>query len=343
MKKTQPMYYPGLANLGNTCFINSCIQILNSIHEIQSLWAKYFIHLNPTSPYSPILIEWEELKKSMQTTDCVAINPDKFLQCIYRLAKKKKSWLQQWQQNDATEFFTFMLECFHEAVKRPVVIRLNGKITGNRKDSLAYSCYSMLKKEYEKEYSEFNELFHGIQYSSLYFVGNENEKSLCPQFYLSLDLPIPIKRDAITLFDCLDEYCKPEILDGDNACWNEKTGKRDTAVKQICFWNFPKILCITLQRFSPITQNKNTELVYFPFHLDLSDYASCYRNKEHKYELFGICNHMGGIGGGHYTSFVKSGEDGVWRYFNDTQVGRITNTESMVTPMAYGLFYRKIM
>lgn len=342
MKK--PMYHPGLVNLGNTCFINSCIQILNSIEEIQTLWPKYFIHLDPVSPYSPVLMEWEDLKKSMQTTDCVAINPSKFLQCIYKLAKAKdKSWLQQWEQNDATEFFIFMVECFHEAVKRPVNIRLNGKITGNKRDNLAYTCYSMLKKEYEKEYSEFMELFHGIQYSSLSFIDQQKDCSITPQFYLSLDLPIPIRQDAnthISLFDCLDEYCKPEVLAGENACFNEKTGKKETAVKQICFWNFPKILCITLQRFSPLTGHKNNDTVYFPFYLDLSDYASCYRNKENKYELFGICNHMGVIGGGHYTSFVKSND--VWRYFNDTQVGKITNLESMITPMAYGLFYRRI-
>lgn len=340
MKKQ--MYHPGLVNLGNTCFINSCIQILNSIEEIQTLWPKYFIHMKPTSPYSPILMEWEDLKKEMQTTDCVAITPTKFLQYIYRLAKNKKSWLQQWQQNDAMEFFIFMLECFHEAVKRPVNIRLNGKKTDNAKDNLAHICYSMLKREYEKEYSEFMELFHGIQYSSLAFVETK-ENSITPQFYVSLDLPIPLRRDSnthITLFDCLDEYCKPEVLMGDNACYNERTKQKQTATKQIKFWNFPKILCITLQRFSPLTGYKNNDTVFFPFHLDLSDYATCYRSKLYKYELFGICNHMGNIGGGHYTAFVKMGD--TWRYYNDTQVGVIKNLESMITPMAYGLFYRKI-
>jgi len=106
------------------------------------------------------------------------------------------------------------------------------------------------------------------------------------------------------------------------------------------FWNFPKILCITFQRFCPMTGNKNTTLVDFPLILDLSKYVEDYHPGEYVYELFGICNHIGGLYGGHYNAFVKSRD--VWRLFDDTNVKIVENLDWMVTPMAYSLFYRKI-
>jgi ubiquitin C-terminal hydrolase len=57
------------------------------------------------------------------------------------------------------------------------------------------------------------------------------------------------------------------------------------------------------------------------------------------YDLIGICNHSGSVGGGHYTSFVKDNNE--WYLCNDTQIIKINDTENMITPKAYCLFYRK--
>jgi ubiquitin C-terminal hydrolase len=51
-------------------------------------------------------------------------------------------------------------------------------------------------------------------------------------------------------------------------------------------------------------------------------------------------NHMGGIGGGHYTAFGKNPESEIWHEFNDRSVRRIKEDE-IVTSAAYVLFYRK--
>ena len=49
---------------------------------------------------------------------------------------------------------------------------------------------------------------------------------------------------------------------------------------------------------------------------------------------------MGGVHGGHYTAFVRNYAS-EWIHYNDTNIGMISNPESIVTPMAYCLFYRK--
>ena len=58
-----------------------------------------------------------------------------------------------------------------------------------------------------------------------------------------------------------------------------------------------------------------------------------------KYNLFGICNHMGGVQGGHYTAFVKNANNN-WYHFNDTNVSKI-NEKNLKSQFAYCFFYRK--
>jgi ubiquitin C-terminal hydrolase len=44
--------------------------------------------------------------------------------------------------------------------------------------------------------------------------------------------------------------------------------------------------------------------------------------------------------GGHYTSYVKNA-NGKWYHFNDTIVSEVGLKESIISPKAYVLFYRK--
>lgn len=55
--------------------------------------------------------------------------------------------------------------------------------------------------------------------------------------------------------------------------------------------------------------------------------------------MYGICNHSGGVLGGHYWASVKNA-NGKWYSFNDTRVTEL-NENSLITEKAYCLFYRK--
>jgi len=74
--------------------------------------------------------------------------------------------------------------------------------------------------------------------------------------------------------------------------------------------------------------------------LDLSKYVVGYKKKSYIYELYGVCNHGGSVLGGHYTSYVKNA-NGKWYHFNDTSVQEVPLIQSIVSPKAYCLFYRK--
>jgi ubiquitin C-terminal hydrolase len=110
--------------------------------------------------------------------------------------------------------------------------------------------------------------------------------------------------------------------------------------KKILFWSFPNILVIDFKRFNNRFQ-KNQVLITFPFdNLDLSHYVIGYKKDIYRYELYGVCNHSGGTQGGHYTAYIKNA-NGKWYHFNDTNVTEVGLIESIISPKAYVLFYRR--
>ena len=64
------------------------------------------------------------------------------------------------------------------------------------------------------------------------------------------------------------------------------------------------------------------------------------KKESYIYDLYGVCNHSGSVSGGHYTAYVKNA-NGKWYHFNDTSVSEVVILDSIVSPKAYVLFYRK--
>ena len=151
---------------------------------------------------------------------------------------------------------------------------------------------------YKKEYSEFLNLFYGIQVTKIV---DESDKFMnaIPEPFLMLDLALPVESQKnnkpCTLIDCFNNYTLVEILDGDNKLYNEETKEKYVAKKQVLFWSLPDLLIITLKRFSN-SVNKFKCLVDFPLeNLDLSEYIVGYNKFSYNYDLYGICNHTGSI------------------------------------------------
>ena len=328
--------YSGLANLGNTCFLNSCLQALNHTYELNDILDK--ARIGEGDKYA-ILSEWNDLRHMMWRKDAI-VSPNRFVANVQRIARQRgKDLFTGWSQNDMPEFLLFMIESIHEAMSRKVNIKISGT-KENAVDELALKCYTMIQADYAKDYSEIMTLFYGIHVSQISSVDGKTVHSIKPESYFVMNLPVPTK-PAVTIYDCFDAFTQPEILCGDNAWLNEKTGLKEDIQKGITFWNFPSVLIITLKRFTPDGSSKNNDLISFPLtDLDLSKYVSGYNPSTYKYDLYAICNHIGGVHGGHYTAFVRNYAN-EWIHYNDTNIGMISNPESIVTPMAYCLFYRK--
>jgi ubiquitin C-terminal hydrolase len=58
------------------------------------------------------------------------------------------------------------------------------------------------------------------------------------------------------------------------------------------------------------------------------------------YDLFGVVNHYGNMGFGHYTAYAMNHQDKNWYTFDDSSVTP-EKADSVCTPAAYVLFYRR--
>lgn len=336
--------YTGLVNLGNTCFLNSCLQVLSHTYELNEILNSTEVkrHLKLKTIEIEIIREWMDLVSVMWNQNGI-VSPNRFVHNIQKIAKKKdRDIFTGWSQNDMTEFLLFIIDCFHTSLSRSVKIKITGKQENNT-DLLAIKCYEMLKTVYNKEYSEIMELFYGIYVSEIKSIDGINNYSIMPENYFILDLPIPTSNNdkRINLIDCFDAFVKPEYLLGENAWYNDKTKQKEDIQKCIKFWNFPDILIITLKRFSIDGKHKIDKFVDAPLtDLNLSKYVHGYNSKKYIYDLYAVCNHIGNIYMGHYTAFVKNAKN-EWVHYNDEQVNIMNDNESIITPMTYCLFYRK--
>tara|TARA_B110000879_G_scaffold212736_1_gene310524 strand:+ start:796 stop:1848 length:1053 start_codon:yes stop_codon:yes gene_type:complete len=333
----------GLENLGNTCFLNSCMQVLNNTYELNHFLdsSSYKQYIKTDIPDVAILEEWNDLRSVMWSGNGI-VTPRKFVHNVQQIAKQKnRDLFTGHAQNDMTEFLLFFMDCIHSSISRRVKMNING-IPQNDLDQTALKCYEMLKTTYSNEYSEIMELFYGIYVSEIVSKNSKVVHSVKPENFFVLDLPIIDNTiENKNLYDCLDCYVKPELLEGENAWYNEKTQQKEDVQKQVRFWNFPKIIIITLNRFTADGMNKIDTNVIFPIDdLDLSKYICGYNASSYKYDLYGICNHVGGVTGGHYTAFVKNVEN-KWLHYNDRNVEIVSNSSAIQTSAAYCLFYRK--
>jgi ubiquitin carboxyl-terminal hydrolase 8 len=358
----------GLANLGNTCFINACIQCLSHTYELNDFLSngdgEYKKHLN-NKPESVLLVEWDDLRKLMWSQNCV-ISPGRFINTIQRIAKiTNRDLFTGWSQNDLPEFLLFLFDSFHSALTREVIMDIKGNIK-TKKDEMGKACYEMMKTQYTKDYSEFLNIFFGIHVSVLTPItekgkgsanGSEGEDlnylSLRPEPYMLIHLPIPSKEEVniknmdknVTLFDCFNKQCECELLEGDNAWFNENENKKQNVNKRLLFWSLPNIMIIDIKRFITSMNGKskkNQQFIDIPINdVDFSKYVEGYAKETYIYDLYAICNHHGQIDGGHYSATIKN-SNGKWYNFNDTQVTEILVNDNIIsgnTP--YCLFYRK--
>jgi len=329
----------GLANLGNTCFLNSCIQVLNHTYELMEFEK---IKIKNDVPDTILFKEWNELRKMMLELRQGIVSPNRFVHTVQMISQKKNRPLfTGWGQNDVCEFLLLIMECSHNSICRKIRMHINGKPENNT-DKMAIKCYEYLKDIYAKEYSEIYDVFYGIYMTTIYDKENKKILSMKPEHFFILDLQLFNEKafNYKDIYELFENHINAENMSGENAWFNDETGEKEEINKVTMFWNLPKVLVICLKRFSTDGKRKLQHLVNYPLtNLNLSKYVKGYNPKQYVYDLYGVCNHFGGVQGGHYTAYAKHANE-KWFHFNDTNVNEVPTNE-IVSNAAYCLFYRK--
>ena len=133
-----------------------------------------------------------------------------------------------------------------------------------------------------------------------------------------------LKKQVLQLKECLEVFTSVERLGADDAWYSRmfphhviflylinvqsflrycpNCKKHQRATKKFDLWSLPEVLVIHLKRFSYTRsqRDKLDALVEFPTQsLNMAPYIINPQPTDAVYDLIGVCNHYGGLGGGH--------------------------------------------
>ena len=174
------------------------------------------------------------------------------------------------------------------------------------------------------------------------------------EFYqVSLDV-----RGKRNLLESLDSYVAVEMMNGENQWLCEALGKKVDAEKRTLIKTLPHTLMLHLKRFEwdyeTFTRIKVKDRFEFPLTLNMKPYTvegalqpssspapssgggpgwegngtttadngTAKVDAYYQYELRGIVVHSGSAFAGHYYSYIKDRETGVWHCFDDVSIDR---------------------
>jgi ubiquitin C-terminal hydrolase len=341
----------GLVNLGNSCYMNSAVQCLSNTVELTDYFLenKYKDDLRENKKTGNedemkaklmLLREWERLLHGIWDSNCT-VSPVSFHHTIqiYSLKFGLCNFVD-FRQNDIHEFLNLLIDSMHEILSREVTITISGNVV-NELDKLALDAMKSWKVYFKNNYSFIIQLFYGQFISTLKTIDDKVlSHNYDPFSIISMEIP---SSENLNIYDCLDHFVKPEILDGDNKYYDEDTKEYVIATKKIQIWNPPKILIIHIKRFQFIvSSSKKNDFISYPLdNLNLSKYCVGYEKYNSKYNLYGISCHTGTSNGGHYYAYCKNLNNN-WYKYNDSSVKLVSNKNDVITRDAYCLFYRRI-
>ena len=318
----------GLSNLGNTCFMNTCLQnLIHSEDFIKRLLSKK----SSISRSTPISYYFLELCKELAYSSR-AVSPVKFKEKF----GQKHHLFAGYGQNDTQEFCRVLLE------------DMNSELNEVRKKNPYIELKTSGKSKIQCD-KEFDENFRGREnsivmdsfYAQIINIFTCKCGHMDYSFQKVLDLPLLLQTsNIVSINNLLEDYFEEEEIKFETKC--EKCGKKRVHKKEVKFSRPPNILILSLQRINNRTKRKNNRTVVFPEVLDIKKFLDddCGHSRESEYVLYGIGNHSGTINFGHYYAYIKL-NDKYWYEFNDSYVRKMSegiNTKSMT---AYTLFYKK--
>lgn len=312
----------GLANVGNTCSINTLIQCLGHCPAFLELILK-IDHTYKKKENAKFSI-YEELKLILKQmwVEHHSLVPIRFLKAFY---ESIGDLYQPGEQFDFTEMWMLLINNFLEELNCPnykstIIENINHQqpILQFLQEK-AFTTWNLYTKTIQ---SPFTDILHGIQIQQI-------QCSNCNKLYHNLELfsstCLEIKHESLQ--KCIENYLEKEIITD----WTCDHCKNKNAEKVIRFWKLPTIWMIILKRFDTIKK---------PIHI-LPEFSCTELSSEKisNYKLTAVANHFGSLHGGHYTATCLN-PDNKWYDYDDVSVKQVT-PELANNTNAYALFYSK--
>ncbi|KAL6234732.1 hypothetical protein BDW75DRAFT_158615 [Aspergillus navahoensis] len=365
----------GLANFGVTCYMNSTIQCLSATVLMSKFFIddrfRFYVQKNWKGSQGVMPGLYANLIRSLWKNDVQVIMPTSFRNFCGRLN-------QEWaidRQQDAKEFFDFVVDCLHEDLNvnwqrtqlRPLTFEeemQRERMPVARVSKIEWDRYC------HREESFISSLFAGQHASRLRCTTCKRTSTTYEAFYsISVEIPASGKGD---IYQCLRSYCQEEMLSGDEV-WKCPYCKCErVATKQIIITRAPQILVVHFKRFSASKTQSARKIhtpIDFPLHgLRMDDFVFSQPRQTSNgdgassdpqdptsateppftYDAYGVLRHLGSsMGSGHYISLVRDASRQCWRKFDD---GRATDIiprdlpfkDRLQNEQAYIVFYERV-
>ncbi|KAG2388438.1 hypothetical protein C9374_000602 [Naegleria lovaniensis] len=341
--------FVGLANQGATCYLNSLVQSL--------------FH---TPEFRYVIFKWRyDAQRDPSKERCIPYQLQRLFAYL-TLSKRKavpttsltKSF--GWEQSDA--FVQHDVQELNRLLFDAIDVSLIGSRNIDNKEEQQNGLTPKIKELTNFHDVLISDIYSGIMLDYIEAKDHRRESGepvgrAREDIYMDLQLVV---RSVSSVEEALDNYVKPELLEGNEQWICEELGnKKIDAIKGLKLKTLPYILTLHLKRFDydlqTWTRIKLGNMVTFPYELDMKKYVTN-QSGSHIYDLFAVLIHSGSALGGHYYAYIKSLSNGKWYNFNDSNVSEIdaqqvklmygTNDASATgryssSTNAYMLLYRK--
>ena len=326
----------GIINLGNTCFINSCLQALIHCKLFMQLFFSKGIQMKEdTTP-----ISYHFLLLCIEMLDVEKRSHINYIDISYfkYIFGKKHPMFNGFAQNDSQEFCRIFLEDLSTELNEAKNKNIYRTLTNTDNKSKIVKDNEFFINFKERENSIINDLFYSQIITS--FKCKCGSEIYSFQKIMDFPLLLPENVNQINIKNLLNNYFKSEVVDFEKKC--DKCQQILKHNKEMRISRPPEILILSLQRINETTKKKNNCAVAFAEQLNIYEYIDHELgfDKECDYTLFSIINHVGDMDVGHYFTYIKPLGSQNWYEFNDSTVRKIV-LQKTVFSYAYALLYIK--
>tara|TARA_B110000483_G_scaffold230326_1_gene295378 strand:- start:569 stop:1546 length:978 start_codon:yes stop_codon:yes gene_type:complete len=289
----------GLQNLGNTCAINTLIQIICRNHYLRNSI------LNVDIPDNTLAIELKEILRIMYV-DNNSLSPNKFIINLFDNLKV----FNFGEQLDLTELWLLLFEKITDEISYYIPKIQYKKYFDNLKitdNEINIKADYIINNFNNNKNSLWLQHVQGVILNIIECTEcNNNSYNFEPFTAIQLDLPTE-SHESITLTSLFRDYLRHTINKDEWKC--EKCNKCTKYKKILKLWKVPDVLIFFLKRYTNIHNKNNTKI---DINKTINIKKGCILSDnilEVSYNISSIGCHVGNLNGGHYYAICKNNTD----------------------------------